>query len=330
MILNHNLLHFISQFGVDFDDLINIILYWDIGKEILERQEKEEWGTKIVERLAVDLKNEFPNIKGFSPRNLLLMRSFAAAYVDDVKVKQLVSLLPWGHITRLLQTFKDPIVRDWYMEQCISQGWSRNVLMLQVKSKLFERQGNAVSNFSQTMLPPQSELAQETLKDPYIFDFLSLGTEAYEREIEKELTKHITKFLLELGAGFSFVGRQQRLEVDGEEYFVDLLFYHLKLRCYVVVELKTGDFKPEYAGKLNFYLSAVDASLKHKTDNPSIGLILCRSKSKLTVEYALKDMSKPMGVSEYLFMDAIPEDLKTSLPSIEELEDELGDLTYDK
>jgi predicted nuclease of restriction endonuclease-like (RecB) superfamily len=302
-----------------------ILLYWHLGKDILSQQKQEGWGARIIENLSKDLAATFPDMKGFSPRNLLLMRSFALAYSEEEKVKQLVSLLPWGHIIRLLQTIDDPTVREWYIRECINQGWSRNVLLLQIQSRLFERQGKATTNFSQTMLPPQSDLAQESLKDPYLFDFLSLDKEAHEREIEKELTAHITKFLLELGAGFSFVGRQQRLEVDGEEYFIDLLFYHLKLRCYIVVELKTGDCKPEYAGKLNFYLSAVDASFKHETDNPSIGLMLCRSKKKLTVEYALKDMTKPIGVSEYILMNAIPEDLKTSLPSIEEIEDELGE-----
>ena len=302
-----------------------ILLYWHIGRDILERQEREGWGAKVVDRLARDLRAEFPDMKGFSPRNMLFMRAFADAYPDEEKVKQTVSQLPWGHIVRLIQKVKSPEEREWYIHKAFEHGWSRDILVMQIESRLFHRQGKTVSNFAATLPPLQSDLAQQTLKDPYIFDFLGLGDEAQEREIERELVKHITSFLLELGTGFSFVGRQVHLEVEGEDFYIDLLFYHLKLRCYVVIELKATSFKPEYAGKLNFYLSAVDATMRHESDNPSIGLILCKDRKGLIAEYALKDISKPMGVSEYQLVAAIPENLKGSLPTIEELEAEFSD-----
>lgn len=304
-----------------------ILLYWQIGRDILERQEREGWGAKVIERLATDLRAEFQDMKGLSPRNLLFMRAFAEAYTDEAIVKQLVSQLPWGHVVRLIQKVKSPEEREWYICKAFEHGWSRDILVMQIESRLFHRQGKTVSNFAVTLPPPQSDLAQQTLKDPYIFDFLGLGDEAQEREIERELVKHITSFLLELGTGFSFVGRQVHLEVEGEDFFIDLLFYHLKLRCYVVIELKATSFKPEYAGKLNFYLSAVDATMRHESDNPSIGLILCKDRKGLIAEYALKDISKPMGVSEYQLVAAIPENLKGSLPTIEELEAEFSDNT---
>ncbi|ABQ27751.1 PDDEXK nuclease domain-containing protein [Geotalea uraniireducens] len=302
-----------------------VLLYWQIGRDILERQEREGWGAKVTERLARDLRAEFPDMKGFSPRNLLFMRAFAEAYTDEEKVKQLVSQLPWGHIVRLIQKVKLPEEREWYIHKAFEHGWSRDILVMQIESRLFHRQGKAVSNFAATLTPSQSDLAHQTLKDPYLFDFLGLGNEAQEREVERELVKHITSFLLELGTGFSFVGRQVHLEVEGEDFFIDLLFYHLKLRCYVVIELKATSFKPEYAGKLNFYLSAVDATMRHESDNPSIGLILCKDRKGLIAEYALKDILKPVGVSEYQLVAAIPENLKGSLPTIEELEAEFSD-----
>jgi predicted nuclease of restriction endonuclease-like (RecB) superfamily len=264
-------------------------------------------------------------MKGFSPRNLLFMRSFAEAHPDEEIVKQLVSQLPWGHIVRLIQKVKSPEEREWYIRKAFEFGWSRDILVMQIETRLFHRQGKAVSNFAGTLPPPQSDLAQQTLKDPYVFDFLGLGNEAQEREIERELVTHITSFLLELGSGFSFVGRQVHLEVEGEDFFIDLLFYHLKLRCYVVIELKATGFKPEYAGKLNFYLSAVDATMRHESDNPSIGLILCKDRKGLIAEYALKDISKPVGISEYQLVASIPENLKGCLPTIEELEVEFSD-----
>jgi predicted nuclease of restriction endonuclease-like (RecB) superfamily len=302
-----------------------VLLYWQIGRDILERQEREGWGAKIIDRLARDLRTEFPDMKGFSPRNMLFMRAFAEAYTDETIVKQLVSQLPWGHVVRLIQKVKSPEEREWYIRKAFEHGWSRDILVMQIESRLFHRQGKAINNFAATLPPLQSDLASQVLKDPYLFDFLSVGNEAHEREIERELVQHITSFLLELGVGFSYVGRQVHLEVEGEDFYIDLLFYHLKLRCYVVIELKATAFKPEYAGKLNFYLSAVDATMRHESDNPSIGLILCKDRKGLIAEYALKDISKPVGVSEYQLLSAIPEELKGSLPTIEELEAELAD-----
>ena len=301
-----------------------VFLYWEIGKNILERQTTEGWGSKVIERLSKDLTKSFPEMKGFSPRNLKYMRRFAEEYPKREIVQEVLAQLTWYHNITLLEKISSPQERQWYAQQVIKHGWSRNVLVHQIELLLYQRQGNLIHNFEVTLPTPQSDLARQTLKDPYIFDFLSLGEEAKEREIEKELTKHITKFLLELGAGFSFVGRQYHLEVSGQDYYIDLLFYHLELRCYVIIELKAGDFKPEYVGKLNFYLSAVDNMLKHKNDRSSIGIILCKSKDKVVAEYALKDMSKPIGVSEYKIVRSIPEKLKTSLPSIDDIEKEFS------
>lgn len=229
-----------------------ILLYWKIGQGILSRQEQEGWGTKVIERLSKDLGRAFPDMKGFTTRNLLFIRAFAEAY-DEPIVKQLVSLIPWGHNIRILQKIKDFEERHWYVQQTIEHGWSRDILVMQIETDLYGRKGKAVTNFKKTLPDAQSDLAYQVLKDPYVFDFLSVGDEAQERETEKELVQHITKFLLELGAGFSFVGQQYHIEVEDDDFYIDLLFYHLKLRCYVVVELKTGKFKPEYAGQLNFY-----------------------------------------------------------------------------
>ncbi|HIJ95956.1 MAG TPA: DUF1016 domain-containing protein [Desulfuromonadales bacterium] len=302
-----------------------ILLYWQIGRDILTRQKDEGWGAKVIERLANDLRKEFPDMKGFSRANLMYMRSFAESWEDEQFVQQLVGQIPWGHNIALITKLKNSTEREWYIHKTIEHGWSRDILVMQIETRLFHRQGKAITNFAATLPPPQSDLAQQTLKDPYIFDFLGLGDEAQEREVERELVKHITSFLLELGAGFSYIGRQVPLEVEGDDFFLDLLFYHLKLRCYVVIELKAGAFKPEYAGKLNFYLSAVDATMRHESDNPSIGLILCKDKKGLIAEYALKDISKPVGISEYQLVAAIPENLKGSLPTIEELEAEFSD-----
>lgn len=302
-----------------------VLLYWQIGRDILERQEREGWGAKVIERLARDLRAEFPDMKGFSRANIMYMRSFAAAWNSEVFVQRLVGQIPWGQNITLITKVKGSKEREWYARKIVELGWSRPVLVQQIESGLINRQGKAVTNFSNTLPSPQSDLAHEMLKDPYLFDFLSVGDEAHEREVERELVKHITSFLLELGAGFSFVGKQVHLEVEGEDFYIDLLFYHLKLRCYVVIELKATSFKPEYAGKLNFYLSAVDATMRHESDNPSIGLILCKDRKGLIAEYALKDISKPMGVSEYQLVAAIPENLKGSLPTIEELEAEFSD-----
>jgi predicted nuclease of restriction endonuclease-like (RecB) superfamily len=302
-----------------------VLLYWHIGRDILERQEREGWGSKVIERLAADLRAEFPDMKGFSRANLMYMRSFAEAWDSEVFVQRLVGQIPWGQNITLITKIKDKEERKWYARKIVENGWSRPVLVHQIESGLIHRHGKAVNNFEKTLPSHQSDLAREMLKDPYIFDFLSVGDEAHEREIERDLVKHITSFLLELGTGFSFVGRQVHLEVEGEDFYIDLLFYHLKLRCYVVIELKATSFKPEFAGKLNFYLSAVDATMRHVSDNPSIGLILCKDRKGLIAEYALKDISKPMGVSEYQLVAAIPENLKGSLPTIEELEAEFSD-----
>ncbi len=301
-----------------------VLLYWGIGKEILARQEQEGWGTKVIERLAKDLRSEFPQMKGFSRTNLLYMRAFSEAWPDEAIVQQLVGQIPWGHNVRLMDLVKDPAERLWYVQAAIEYGWSRNILALQIESHLYRRQGKATTNFQATLPKPQSDLAQQLLKDPYNFDFLTLSKDAHERELETGLVGHIQKFLLELGVGFAFVGRQVPLEVAGTEYRIDLLFYHLKLRCFVVFDLKGGAFKPEYTGKMNFYLSAVDDLLRHPDDKPSIGLILCKEKDGIVAEYALRDMTKPLGVAEFTHLETLPEEFKGTLPTIEEIEAELG------
>jgi predicted nuclease of restriction endonuclease-like (RecB) superfamily len=302
-----------------------IFLYWEIGRMILERQKEEGWGAKIIDNLSRDIRIEYPDVKGFSSRNLKYMRKFAESYPDFSIVQQLVAQISWGHNIVLLDKIESSKERLWYARQVIENGWSRNVMVHQIEGGLFQRQAlpEKTTNYERTLPAPQSELAEQTLKDPYIFDFLSLGKEARERDIENELMRHITNFLLELGAGFAFIGRQYHLEVAGKDFYIDLLFYHLKLRCYVAIELKIGEFKPEYAGKINFYLSALDDLAKSSDDNPSIGIVLCKTKNKVVVEYALRDMSKPIGVSEYRLSHAIPEELRKSLPEPEVLEAEL-------
>jgi predicted nuclease of restriction endonuclease-like (RecB) superfamily len=303
-----------------------VLLYWHIGREILARQEREGWGAKVIDRLSRDLSHEFPDMRGFSPRNLLFMRAFAAGYADETIVKQLVSLLPWGHVVRLLQAVKPPAEREWYARAAVEHGWSRNVLVHQIETGLYHRQGKALTNFKRTLPAPQSDLAQQVLKDPYTFDFLTLGAAARERDIEQGLVRHVARFLLELGSGFAFVGEQYRFEVSDKEFLIDLLLYHTRLHCYVVVELKAGEFKPEHAGQLNFYLSAVDDRIKTAGDNPSIGILLCAAKDKLIVEYALRDVKKPIGVAEWRtrLVRSLPRQYKGSLPTIEELEAELA------
>jgi predicted nuclease of restriction endonuclease-like (RecB) superfamily len=307
-----------------------ILLYWQIGNSILIQENKGGWGSKVVEELAKDLKAEFPDMKGFSVRNLKYMRAFAENYKDLSFVQQAVAQIPWGHNCIILDKIKDKQEREFYISESIKNGWSRNVMVHQIESRLYQRQIQAdkTHNFKTTLTKTQSDLAHEILKDPYNFDFLSLGEEARERDLENALVEHITKFLLELGAGFAFIGRQYHLEIDKQDFYIDLLFYHTRLHAYVVIELKLGDFKPEYAGKLNFYLSVVDKTLKTTSDKPSIGIILCKNKNKIVAEYALQDMVKPIGVSEYKLTEAIPDNLKGSLPSIEELENEL--INYDK
>lgn len=304
-----------------------VLLYWQIGNSILIKQEKEGWGSKIIEQLAKDLKSEFPLMKGFSVRNLKYMRSFAENYRDLEFVQVVLAQITWYHNITLLDKVKDSTERNFYIQESIKNGWSRNVMVHQIESNLYKRQIQAekVHNFQETLSKPQSDLAHEMLKDPYNFDFLCIGEEIKEKDLESALVKHITKFLLELGAGFAFIGKQYHLEVAGQDFYIDLLFYHIKLRAYVVIELKAGDFKPEYAGKLNFYLSAVDKILKSDDDKPSIGIILCKSKSKIIAEYALRDITKPIGVSEYMLTESIPENFKGELPSIEDLEKSLSD-----
>lgn len=309
-----------------------ILLYWDIGKRILEQQAREGWGAKVIERLAFDLRSEFPDMHGFSRRNLLFMRAFAEAYPELEIVKQLVSQIPWGHTVRLIQTVKDFNARNWYILQTIKNGWSRSILEMQIENNLYSRQGKAITNFNRTLPPPQSDLAQQMTKDPYVFDFLSLRDDYNERVLERELTEHIQKFLLELGTGFAFVGRQVHLEVGGEDFYIDLLFYQLKLRCFVVIDLKARGFIPEYAGKMNFYLSAVDDLLRHPEDKPSIGIILCKSKNRIITEYALRDIRKPVGVSTYItkMVESLPKKFKGILPSPKEIEAELSKVNWEK
>ncbi len=301
-----------------------ILLYWSIGRDILARQEREGWGAKIIDRLAADLGRAFPEMTGLSSRNLKYMRAFAEAWPDPEIMQQVVAQLPWGHNVRLLDAVKVEGERLWYARQAIEHGWSRNVLLHQIDSNLFARQGSALTNFSHTLPAEQSELAQQILKDPYTFDFLSLGPEMLERDLERGLIEHLRSLILELGKGFAFVGSQYHLEVGGQDYYLDLLFYHLRLRCFVVIELKIEDFKPEFAGKMNFYLSAVDDQLRHAEDQPSIGIILCKGRNAVIVEYALRDSSKPMGVAQYRLSPALPPQLQQDLPTVEEFSREFS------
>jgi len=301
-----------------------VLLYWQIGCDILARQAAQGWGAKVIERLAHDLRGAFPEMKGFSPRNLKYMRAFAEAWPDMEFVQAVLAQLPWYHQLALLDKLPGPETRRWYAAKAIEHNWSRNILVMQIETRLLERSGKAVTNFDVRLPKPQSDLARESLKDPYRFDFLGLTDEAQERAVENALVKHVTEFLLELGAGFAFVGRQVLLDVGGDEFFIDLLFYHLKLRCYVVIELKGGKFKPEHLGQLGFYLTAMDRQVKSEHDNPTIGLLLCKSKNKIVAEYALGDKTQPMGIAEYKLLESLPAELQTSLPSIEQIERELG------
>lgn len=301
-----------------------VLLYWQIGQDILARQAQQGWGAKVVERLAHDLRAAFPGMKGFSPRNLKYMRAFAQAWPEADFVQAVLAQLPWYHHLALLDKLPTPEARQWYAAKAIEHNWSRNVLVMQIESGLQARSGTAVTNFASSLPQPLSDLARESLKDPYRFDFLGLTEEAQERAVEHALVKHVTEFLLELGAGFAFVGRQVLLNVGGDEFFIDLLFYHLKLRCYVVIELKGGKFKPEHLGQLGFYLTAVDAQVKTEHDNPTIGLLLCKSKNKVVAEYALRDNTQPIGVAEYQLIASLPAELQTNLPSIEQIEQALA------
>jgi predicted nuclease of restriction endonuclease-like (RecB) superfamily len=357
-----------------------IEFYWDLGKMIAEKQ--TVWGTKFLETLSKDLREEFPEINGFSVSNLKTCRLFynyfsnrsqpvnetfliGSQVVNQLKnlqskqnvphlqvenefgqqpvdlfqngdnqylefVQQVVAQIPWGHIKIIITKIKDINQALFYLQKTKENNWSRDVLALQIKSDLYGRQGKAVTNFTQTLPAPNSELAQQTLKDPYIFDFLQLSEDYKERDIENQLTQHITHFLLELGKGFAFIGKQYNLQLNEKEYFIDLLFYHIPMQCYVVVELKNKDFEPEFAGKLNFYLTLIDKTLKRSHETPTIGILLCRGKDNLEVEYALQDIHKPMGVSEFKLDKILPENLKSNLPSIEELEEQLKNLNSEQ
>lgn len=309
-----------------------IQLYWEIGVAISEKQEKEGWGAKTIERLAKDLKDAFPHTKGFSRTNISYMVQFAKEYPEIKIIQQLVGQIPWGHNLILIQRLNTKEERLWYVKKIIENGWSRNTLSIWVDSDLYRRQGKAITNFSNTLPTPQSDLASQTLKDPYLFNFLSLTENYEERELEKGLTDHIQKFLVELGKGFAFVGKQYELKIENTIYYLDLLFYHLELNCFCVIELKGAAFKPEYAGKINFYLSAVDDLIKRPHDNPSIGILLCKDKNKTEVEYALRDIKKPIGVASYEteIVKSLPENLKSSLPTVEEIEAEINRGIYEK
>jgi predicted nuclease of restriction endonuclease-like (RecB) superfamily len=301
-------------------------LYHHIGAEILERQTRQGWGARVIDRLASDLRAAFPEMKGFSSRNLKYMKYFAEKCPFGKIGQQAAAQLPWFHIVTLLTKVSEDAAREWYAIQAVQHGWSRPTLEVHIKNQLHLRQGTAITNFDRHLPAAHAQLAAEALKDPYVFDFLGLGDEALERDIENALMRHITRFLLELGAGFAFVGRQFRLDVAGDEFFIDLLFYHTRLKCYVVVELKGSAFKPEHAGQLNFYLAAVDARIKAPDDAPTIGLLLCKTKNRLVAEYALSGMSKPIGVAEYRLVRALPTPLDANLPSIEAIEAALSRL----
>ncbi len=334
-----------------------ILMYWDVGRIVSGRQSAEGWGAKVIQKLAQDIRNDLPETKGFSERNIKRMLAFYNAYMGlsigptplakleqreinpilltplaklvatsgcahEAKLLELVMLLPWAHNVTLLGV-KDENVRLWYMVQALEHGWSHDWLLRQIKGNAYDRQGNATTNFATHLPYAQSALAEETLKNPYLFDFLTIAEPFHERELETGLVAHVEKFLLELGAGFAFVGRQYHLVLSEQDFYIDLLFYHLKLRSYVVIELKKGNFKPEYAGKMNFYCSVVDDKLRHEQDNPTIGLILCQNKNKIVAEYALRDVNKPIGVSEYELTRALPYNLQSSLPTVEEIEERL-------
>jgi len=321
-------------------------LYWDLGRSISDKLTTSNWGTKVVAKLSEDLRRAFPDFEGFSKRNLLFMRQwfefyqqsgneqieimkqvvsqFPIALNSTDRIKMLVSLIPWGHNIVIIQKTKNLEQSLFYILKTIENNWSRTVLGFQIESRLFERQGKAITNFPLTLPKHQSDLANETLKDPYKFDFLNLTEKIQEKDIEDQLVNHITQFLLELGTGFAFIGRQYLLKVGENEYKIDLLFYHIRLRCFIVVELKSGVFKPEFTGKMSFYLSAVDDLLRKENDNPTIGLLLCKSKDKVEAEYALRGISQPIGVAEYELSKAIPVNLKSQLPTIQDIENELN------
>jgi len=297
-----------------------VLLYWEIGRMILRSQQTEGWGTRVIDRLSDDLRRSYPDATGYSVRNLKYMRLIAEAYPDEQLVPQAVAEIPWGHNIALIEKVKDSEQRLWYIQQTIEHGWSRAVLIHQIESDLFERQGKALTNFERALPAPQSDLARELVKDPYNLDFLGLTEDISERELEHSLLDHLKEFLLELGKGFAFMGSQYHLEVGGQDYYLDILFYNTILRAYVVIELKVEAFKPEFAGKMNFYLNAVDELLRHADDQPPIGLILCKERNQVTVEFSLRGMDQPMGVSAY---QLLPKDVRDALPTPAQLESEL-------
>ena len=306
-----------------------VLLYWSIGAEILLRQKAEGWGTKVIDRLGRDLQARFPGVEGFSPRNLKYMRSLAEAWPDSEVVPQRVALLPWGHLRLLLDRLKEPVVRDWYLRAAVQEGWTRDALGYMIAGDLYARDGKSITNFSRTLPPEQSQLAVQVLRDPYNFDFLTLAHPFEERKLERGLLLHMRDLLLELGRGFAFVGSQVPLTVADQTFYLDLLFYHVRLHCYVVVELKVGKFKPEYAGKLNFYLSAVDGEIRTERDEPTIGLLLCESHEGAIVEYSFKSIEKPIGVASYTVTRELPSPVQDELPSIQDLEGVVARLRAD-
>lgn len=305
-----------------------ILLYWRVGKELTERIDREGWGSKIIDTLSRDISRLFPNLSGFSTRNMVYMRKFAKIYPDS-NYAAAAAQIPWGHNMIIMDKVERDDQRLWYVQKCLENGWSRSVLGMWIESSLYERQGKAITNFKTTLPAPDSDLAQQTLKDPYNFSFLMITEKAKEQEIEQGLIDHIQNFLIELGKGFAFLGRQYHLQVGNKDFYIDLLFYHINLRCFVVVELKAEEFEPKDVGQLNFYLTAVDKKLKRKEDNPTIGILLVKTKDNLVAEYALQDISKPMGIAGYTtkLIESLPKEFKGNLPTIEEIEAEIERVT---
>lgn len=305
-----------------------LTLYWEFGKSISLKISVSNWGASVVEQLSKDLKKEFPNQKGFSRSNLFSMKQWFEFYstsnIEIEKIQRLVGQIPWGHNLAIIIKSGSVDEAIFYCNKTIENNWSRSVLINQISSDFYNRQGKAITNFNNTLPKPHSGLATETLKDPYKLDFLDLQEKILEKDLEAQLVKHITSVLLELGAGFSFVGQQVPVRIDKQDFYIDLLFYHIKLKCYVVIELKAIEFKAEFAGKMNLYLSAIDDTMKDESDNPTIGLLLWQSKSKIVAEYALRGMTQPIGIAEYELSKAIPKDLKSDLPTIEKIEKELA------
>lgn len=300
-----------------------ILLYWNIGKQILERQDNEGWGSKVIDQISKDLKSFFPEMKGLSPRNLVYMQTFARDFSDFEFTQQVAAQLPWFHICTIMDKIQSLSERKWYMMQTLENGWSRNVLSLNIKTELHKRDGKGISNFKSTLPANESDLVQSVVKDPYNLEFLDIQGKVYERDLEKKLIDNIKNFLLELGTGFAFIGNQYHIELEGEDYYIDMLFYQVKLKRYFLIELKLGKFKPEYAGKLNFYINLVDKMVKDESDNPTIGLLLCEERKNITAEYALETMTKPAQVSEFKIAGSIPKEFREYLPSPEEIKNKL-------